>query len=179
MGRLFDLAKAAAGAVSLHTPMGRWMSETSKAVDDQSDGPDYIQTWRISGNQNGVGTNTDLVLETTIAARGVPFNAVLGRYTLSAGKRYHLVAHGAFGSYTDANDRIQVSWVTVTIPAVNLGAPGVFAPLSSGAQANQSPVVEAIFVPTVDVDVAVRVISAAGTVVLAPQDFTASIVEIK
>lgn len=112
MGRLLSLAKAISTERSLWSRLGRWIIAVSTTLDSTTS-RDYFQA-KNSGNQANVGADTNILIQTTIASRGIDRAGGISEMEieLEAGKTYLLSAHGWAITFSDANDgQLSVRWV--------------------------------------------------------------------
>lgn len=178
MGRILNFAKAAAGAVSLHSTVGKWMTEVSKAVDKIDAGAPYIQATKTHGATQLLNVGDDLVVDTVVASRGLTLDAGNGRVLLRGGNTYHLLAHGVL-AFSDPAGDATLSWV-VSTTGEQLGVLDVINSSSNTVQVGYSGVVEAFYSPGTDFEVSVRVVAITlGTASLNPsKNFSVSVTQL-
>lgn len=173
MGRLLEIATSLRGQKSLWSPLGKWILEVSKSVDQLFSGGsvafDYIQVNR-SSNQVGVASGTDIIWDTIRIQQNVPYNTGTGVFTLNANRTYRLTVNAAFSTFAGGTAEVDLDWVDATsntklVP--NTSFIGV--PVTDTTNLAPSPVAEALYRPTTNQTVKVRCTSAGGTsVLLAP-----------
>lgn len=192
MAKMFDLLKSAAGQVGLFTPIGNFHQSVAKDLDRIiSLGLDQPAQWIIakrSGTGQTVGANEDIILNFAPLSSGIDYDTETGEFELTAGKIYHLQAHGRFASFSDPADGVVVvEWVLdpseVPLPG---GVPGAFRPTTHAlAATNDHPIVEAIYRVPTDSTFGQRVVKLRsnaitfGTASAAPNEWMATIIEIR
>lgn len=125
----------------------------------------YMQVGADSQSGN-LGVNDPLRYDTTIASNGsdISYNAGTYTFTLKAGFTYKMNASVTRADGSAAvNLELTYQWYDVT-GAANLGGSGVVSSFLESSSTAGGGVASAIFTPSVDSDVQVRVLKNAGTI---------------
>lgn len=191
MSSLVELARSAAGEMIGRSRFFQWMMRVSQAADSaqSASAPQYLQA-KNNAIQAGVGVNTDILLGTTIASRGISRAGGVSsiEFVLDAGKTYHLIAHGWAQGYSSADGRLQVRWVNGSNVNIPTAGPDAIAaewrPMTAtGTNDSSDPTCECIYpVPSnatlAERTVHLRCTAATGTATIASNGVSATIVEI-
>ena len=118
----------------------------------------YISAGRTS-DQSGVGANTDLIWNQTVANNTVSLNTSTGVFQLTAGVTYNLTANPQWNNWSVATGYVSYQWVDATTNAA-LDSSGVTNGTAVGPSSPQSynQVTSLIYTPSTNQTVKVRVI---------------------
>jgi hypothetical protein len=124
--------------------------------------PDYINM-TTSAAVNVAASGTDLTWDVNNGSSGIAYSA--GKFSLSTGKTYHILAELALQEYS-ANGYLLVDLVDGTTNA-RIGSQTVTLPYNSGFNETNNPTLDVIHTPVANQDVKLRVTG--GTVGLTAQ----------
>ena len=118
----------------------------------------YISAGRTS-DQSGIGANTDLIWNQTVANNTVSLNTSTGVFQLTAGVTYNLTANPQWNNWSVATGYVSYQWVDATTNAA-LDSSGVTNGTAVGPSSPQSynQVTSLIYTPSTNQTVKVRVI---------------------
>ena len=76
--------------------------------------PDFIHVGRITSDQIGVGSGSDVIFNRTIVSSGITMNTSTGVFTLTANKTYRLFGSVGFVNFSSATGWFVYQWVDAT-----------------------------------------------------------------
>lgn len=125
----------------------------------------YITAGR-SVNQLLVGQNTDIIINQVLSSNGsITLNTTTGVFTLRAGVTYNLSASLGCSTFSDTtNGYIIFSWVDANTNVKLPGATsGTSVPINRNSNESNVPTTSAIYTPSTNQTVKIRVMDAVGT----------------
>jgi hypothetical protein len=132
--------------------------------------PDYINAGRITSDQTSMGVGNDIIFNSSVVSSGISLNTSTGVFTLTANKTYKLFAELSFSNFSDlANGYIIYDWVDATTNT-RLDTSGVSAGVGEHINRNTNEFnatsTTLIYTPTTNQTIKVRIVEAAGTVIV-------------
>jgi len=147
----------------------RWKQQVSLAIDSvvASGSAALATTQFLEASQVGpnalVALNTDLVLNTIVAQRDIPYNVATGVATLTAGRTYSLRAGGSMVNFAGGATFFDVTWVDATTNARLVSSvTGTWISVNENTNQAPSDAVEVLYTPTTNQTVKLRTVSGAG-----------------
>ena len=119
--------------------------------------PDYINM-TTSAAVNVAASGTDLTWDVNNGSSGIAYSA--GKFSLTAGKTYHILAELAMQEYS-ANGYLLVELVDGTTNA-RIGSQTVTLPYNSGFNETNNPTLDVVYTPVANQDVKLRVTGGTG-----------------
>ena len=130
--------------------------------------PDYINAGRITSDQTGAGSGSDIIFNYAPVSSGISLNTSTGVFTLTAGKTYSLFAELSFSNFSDTANGYEIyDWVDATtntrLVTTGIGA-GIGENINRNTNEFNATSTTLIYTPTTNQTVKVRIVEAAGTV---------------
>jgi hypothetical protein len=132
--------------------------------------PDYINAGRITSDQTGAGSGSDIIFNYAPVSSGITLNTSTGVFTLTAGKTYRLFAELSFSNFSDTANGYEIyDWVDATtntrLSTTGIGA-GIGENINRNTNEFNATSTTLIYTPTTNQTVKVRIVEAAGTVTI-------------
>jgi hypothetical protein len=165
-----SLTTTGSGAATLNTATG------VLNIPNASTGGSFLRATLATGQTTNIATSdhvkfetvsnfrgTDIILETTAYSTTANTSSI-GRFILLANKTYELTSGISIGSPTTGVNYMNLAWHNATTNSPIVGATGAVCieVNSTSIGTNTNPTTTAVFSPTVDTRVEVRVVSVAG-----------------
>jgi len=130
--------------------------------------PDYINAGRITSDQTGAGSGSDIIFNYAPVSSGISLNTSTGVFTLAAGKTYQLFAELSFSNFSDTANGYEIyDWVDATtntrLVTTGIGA-GIGENINRNTNEFNATSTTLIYTPTTNQTVKVRIVEATGTV---------------
>jgi hypothetical protein len=143
--------------------------------------PDYITAGRITSDQTGVGSDSDIIFNGSIVSSGITLNTSTGVFTLTAGKTYRISATFSWNNFGDTtNGYLIYNWVDATTNTAldaTGSSKGVAIPINRNANEFNNSSCNLIYTPSTNQTIKVRVVETNTTATLRSAVGTTAIIE--